>query len=118
MLDAKTTASPSIRSLATEQLNTAIALLKHVEALQRQTSSFARFWPDIVFGLLNGNQLSTIDSNDTREALSRAFLSEGRVLKRLEGTVQELRHQRTVLLTAESLIDLNCRDDGEVHNAR
>ena len=115
MIDAKTTASPYLRSLTTEQLNAAIDLLEHVEALQRQISSLTRFWPDTVFGLLNGNQLSTIDSNDTREVLSRALLSEGRVLKQVEELVQELRHQRAVLLAIERLIALNCSDDGEVH---
>lgn len=117
MIDAKTTASRPIRSLTTEQLNAAIDLLEHVEALQRKISSLARFWPDTVFGLLNGNQLSTIDSNDTREALSRALLPEGRVLKQVEELVQELRHQRAVLLAVERLIDLNCRDDEEADNA-
>lgn len=117
MIDAKTTASPSIRSLTTEQLNRSIELLDHVEALQVQISRQARFWPDIVFGLLNGHQLSPLEGNDAREALSRALLPEGRVLKQVEELVHELRHQRAVLLAVERLIDLNCRDDEEADNA-
>lgn len=117
MIDAKTTASPSIRSLTTEQLNRSIELLDHVEALQVQISRQARSWPDIVFHLLNGNQLAPMDANDTREALGRALLPEGRVLKQVEELVQELRHQRAVLLAVERLIDLNCRDDEEADHA-
>ena len=109
--------SPSIRSLTTEQLNAAIDLLEHIEALQRQISSLARFWPDTIFGMLNGNQLSPMDSNDTREALGRALFPEGRVLKQVEELVQELRHQRAVLLAVERLIALNCCDDEGGDNA-
>ena len=105
--------STSIRSLTTEQLNRSIELLENVEALQRQISSLARCWPDAVFGLLNGDQLSPLAVGDTREALSRALLPEGRVLKQVEELVQELRHQRAVLLAVERLISLNCRDDEE-----
>ena len=103
MIDAKTSASRSINSLTADQLNTAIDLLEHVEILQRQISRLARFWPDIVFGLLNG----------TCEALSHALLPEGRVLKQVEELVQELRHQRAVLLAVERLINLNCCDAEE-----
>ena len=113
MIDAKTSASRSIRSLTTDQLNRSIVLLEHVKTLQRQISKLARFWPDIVFALLNGHQLSPLEGSDTREALSRALLPEGRVLKQVEELVHELRHQRAVLLAVERLIDLNCRDDEE-----
>ncbi len=117
MLDAKTTASRSINSLTAEQLNHSIELLENVTATQRQISHCCRFWPDIVFGLLNGHQLSPLEGNDAREALSRALLPEGRVLKQVEELVHELRHQRAVLLAVERLIDLNCRDDEEADNA-
>ena len=62
MIDAKTTASRSINSLTTEQLNRSIELLDHVEALQVQISRQARSWPDIVFALLNGHQLSPLEA--------------------------------------------------------
>ncbi|WP_346666557.1 hypothetical protein [uncultured Mailhella sp.] len=117
MIDAKTTASRSINSLTTEQLNRSIELLDHVEALQVQISRQARSWPDIVFALLNGHQLSPLEGSDTREALSRALLPEGRVLKQVEELVQELRHQRAVLLAVERLIALNCCDDEGADNA-
>ena len=113
MIDAKTTASRSIRSLTTNQINRSIELLENVEKLQQQISHLCRFWPDIVFGLLNGHQLSPLEGNDTREALSRALLPEGRVLKQVEELVQELRHQRAVLLAVERLINLNCCDAEE-----
>lgn len=113
MSNSSSNRSASIRSLTTEQLNRSIELLENVEALQRQISSLARFWPDAVFSLLNGNQLSPLASGDTREALSRALLPEGRVLKQVEELVQELRHQRAVLLAVDRLISLNCRDDEE-----
>ena len=98
-------------------MNDAKTTASHVEALQRQISSLARFWPDAVFSLLNGSQLSPLAFGDTREALSRALLPEGRVLKQVEELVHELRHQRAVLLAVERLIDLNCRDDEEADNA-
>ena len=113
MTNINASASRSINSLTADQLNTAIDLLEHVEILQRQISRLARFWPDIVFGLLNGNQLSPLAFGDTREALSRALLPEGRVLKQVEELVQELRHQRAVLLAVERLINLNCCDAEE-----
>ena len=117
MIDAKTPASHSIRSLTTEQLNRSIELLDHVEALQVQISRQARSWPDIVFHLLNGNQLAPMDANDTREALGHALLPGYRVLACAEALRHELRHQRAVLLAVERLIDLNCRDDEEADNA-
>ena len=109
--------SRSINSLTTEQLNRSIELLENVEALQRQISKLTRLWPDIVFALLNGHQFSPLEGSDTREALSRALLPEGRVLKQVEELVQELRHQRAVLLAVERLIALNCCDDEGADNA-
>ena len=113
MTNINASASRSVNSLTTEQLNRSIELLENVEALQRQISSLARFWPDAVFSLLNGSQLSPLAFGDTREALSRALLPEGRVLKLVEELVQELRHQRSVLLAVERLINLNCCDAEE-----